>query len=245
MDSVSDLSNDLRGMDDTTTGMLIQDALDSLLKREAVYDHTELGDNVLDLIAGELQNALGEGGAAATFAVANMFAAPGARIGALNPVQAGRDYLSRRKTGKNAEIKAKEPAQISEPTGTLFELDFAVVTISYATSEFTLCGGIPGIFDVKQSFMAGILVIADAPDGLNFQCVGPNTLADWRASGAKQIGESAQLKARDVASRALAALESGSPEFAFKAQACRPVPNFMKSENWPTIIELLKKWLAT
>ncbi len=104
---------------------------------------------------------------------------------------------------------------------------------------------VAGIFDVKQSFMAGILVIADAPDGLNFQCVGPNTLADWRASGAKQIGESAQLKARDVASRALAALESGSPEFAFKAQACRPVPNFMKSENWPTIIELLKKWLAT
>ena len=240
MQTVEEFRDMLRENRDATTAAVVGQATDSLLRRGAIFRHTELGDNVLDMIAGELRGAAAEAGVAELLAL-NMVAQESARIGALNPVSEGRGLLDSMKTGTVTEIKPKPLLKPFARTGALFNLGCPVVCIGYATDEFIATGGEILISTIK--FKAGILVLADAQDGLNFQQVSESTIQQWRAEG-REESDGAREKASEILRRGLAQLESGSPTFAVRASACQPVPNFMIKENWPKIIELIREYLA-
>lgn len=251
MKTVQNLYDEMRLHEDITAAMNIRDAITGLLKREALYRSTQLGDNVLDLIVDELRNAIGEGGATTKFAVLNLLAAPGARVGSLNPIESATRILNEMKTGRQSEIRPAQGSGFNPPFGLVIQNRgmSAVLISSYQTNDFEISGGLfPEILTVTKHFPSGVLIYQGPDDVLPtgaFHCCDKESY-ELTLKKAKVVPfEEDSSLSQKLLRQALAALDSGQPAFLITSfENCSPRPNFTIPEEWPRIAVLIRDWLA-
>jgi hypothetical protein len=251
--SLDDLLDQTRQMEDSTVSSIVQDALEDLFQTCRLARNAMLGDNVIDLIVGNLQNAIGLGGLATTMAALNAFAHSGAQVGSINPIEAGRSFLIRLKTGQDAELfpSSSDPNDGKPQDLGQFEYieleAYAGVKIPYLTDKYQVTSHGP-IMSMGQIIEAGSLCFLTGPEILHgrFESPSENALVVLvRDKGCiRKPTSEKRTEVRQLLKMATAQLTEGRVVSRVKdISACNPIPNFLRKENWPKIIVIIQAWL--
>lgn len=123
-----------------------------------------------------------------------------------------------------------------------------VILSAYSTDAYQVNGGFPGVLTIGQTYPIGVLYFQGASNI-------PNPEAGFFGSVDKVTYERTAKKTRvvipsknsqlleTVLQEALQQLESNNPIFLYPKEACSPLPNFMRKEEWPKISKLIKDYL--